>query len=67
MHTLLWKLAARIASLRRARITPADVRAMDTPSQVRGRGLRWTERLRDRLRGNWLRLPREGSRTDDSD
>ncbi len=52
----VWSLAAWLAARRRVRVPDAVALATDFRSQTRGRGLRMTEWLRDRLRPSWLRL-----------
>lgn len=56
---IAWPLLTWAASLRRTRATVSQIRSIDQPHQVRGRGLRWTEALRDRLRPGWLRIRRD--------
>lgn len=58
---LAWRTSRRLSP------TPEDVARFDFPSQVRGRGVRLTEWLRDRLRPGWLRVRRDAGRRDVSD
>jgi hypothetical protein len=51
----LWSFAALLARLRAARPQPHDLARHDWPTQTRGRGVRMSEWLRDRLRWRWLR------------
>jgi hypothetical protein len=54
----LWLWSTWLAARRRVRVSPDDLRRLDFPAQTRGRGLRMTEWLRDRLRPGWLRMRR---------
>ncbi len=55
----VWALAAWLAARRRVQIPDAAAIEADFRCQTRGRGLRMTEWLRDRLRPSWLRLRRD--------
>jgi hypothetical protein len=55
----VWLLAAWLAARRRVRVSDAAATEADFRSQTRGRGLRMTKWLRDRLRPTWLRLRRD--------
>ncbi|HMQ14993.1 MAG TPA: hypothetical protein PKC49_03380 [Phycisphaerae bacterium] len=61
---LLWQAAGWLGRRRRSRAAPADVARLDHPAQVRGRGLRMSEWLRDRLRPAWLRVRRDEGGTE---
>lgn len=53
---LAWNLATWLASRRREKGESIDLEQALGGWQVRGRALRWSEWLRDRLRPGWLRL-----------
>ncbi|MBW7906876.1 MAG: hypothetical protein LC135_07085 [Phycisphaerae bacterium] len=61
---LLWAAAGWLGRRRRPRVAPADVARLDHAAQVRGRGLRLGEWLRDRLRPAWLRVRRDDGGTE---
>lgn len=48
-----------IASRRRPLVEPEHLRRIDFPTQTRGRGMRFSEHLRDVLRPGWIRLRRD--------
>ena len=58
MQAAVWLLGGWIGSWRRARHSARDEQRQDFSTQTRGRGMRMSEFLRDRLRGKWLRLRR---------
>lgn len=55
---LLWLAGVIVGKLRAARARTRHYRRIHHPHQMRGRGLRMTETLRDLLRPAWLRLRR---------
>jgi hypothetical protein len=58
----LWLALTWWRARRRLPATAEDVARLDFHQQLRGRGLRMTEWLRDRLRPGWLRMRREEER-----
>jgi hypothetical protein len=52
----LWLLGTWLAAWRRVKVRPEDVQRHIYRAQTRGKGLRLTEWLRDRLRPAWLRV-----------
>jgi hypothetical protein len=55
----VWSLSDWLATRRRAQPTPGQMRRLDISTRTRGRGMRMTEWLRDRLRPGWLRVRRD--------
>ena len=53
-RALLLRVLMAIAPARK--ITPAEMNRADLPPHPGGKGLRFTERLRDALRPGWLKL-----------
>lgn len=62
----LWSLGTWRAARRRLGVRSQDVQRQLYRTQTRGMGLRFTERLRDRLRPRWLRLRRQDVEPPDS-
>jgi hypothetical protein len=54
-----WAALTWLAGRRRPRVHERHVREQHWNSQTRGRGLRMSEPLRDRLRPRWLQLRRD--------
>jgi hypothetical protein len=56
----MFRLFCWVSSRRKSPLGYSDILAADVPHQMRGRGFRMNEWLRDRLRPRWLRLSRKG-------
>lgn len=65
MSSVLFDVATAISRLRRRRAGAADYRRIAYREQTRRMGLRVDERLRDLLRGHWLRLRRSSDHDSD--
>jgi hypothetical protein len=63
----LFLAATWLRSRRRTRASFADHARLDFKPQTRGRGLRLTEWLRDKLRPDWLRIRSAGDANDGPD
>lgn len=67
LSSIAFDAASLLGRVRRRRVGAGDVARLSYREQTRRMGLRMDERLRDLLRGNWLRLRRADAADDARD